>query len=77
MHLKSRLTRWIAHRIETRARHQRHALRDYQRRESSQIQELEKRSRSLRLYAAWLVRKPVRIVEAPARHWPNAVPYTA
>jgi hypothetical protein len=66
--MKILLARWIASRLEIRARALRRSLRDYQRREYADIRVLEKRSRGLRLYAAW-VRKEnaVSIREAPER----------
>jgi hypothetical protein len=50
--MKTVLARWIASRLEIRARALRRSLRDYQRREYAQISVLERRSRGLRLYAA-------------------------
>jgi hypothetical protein len=49
--MKTLLARWIANRLESRARALRRSLRDYQRREYAYISELEERSRGLRLYA--------------------------
>jgi hypothetical protein len=51
--MKTFLARWIANRHETRARALRRSLRDYQRHEYARIFRLERRSRGLRLYAAW------------------------
>ena len=70
MYIKTLLCRWIANHIETRARAERRALRDYQRHENARINALEKRTRGLRLYAAWVQhpgRNPLR--EAP-ENWP-------
>jgi hypothetical protein len=51
-----------------RARALRRSLRDYQRREYAQISVLERRSRGLRLYAAWIRKeKTISIREAPKR----------
>ena len=48
----------------------RRSLRDYQRREYAHIRVLERRSRGLRLYAAWAQKtEAIRIREAPER-WP-------
>jgi hypothetical protein len=67
--MKSRIARWIARRLGTRARALRRSLRDYQRREYAQISVLERRARGLRLYAAWVRKeKAVSIREAP-EHW--------
>ena len=51
--MKSLLARWMAGRLRGRARVLRRSLRDYQRSEYSRIFQLERRSRGLRLYAAW------------------------
>jgi hypothetical protein len=66
--MKTLLARWIANRLATRARALRRSLRDYQRREYTYIRVLEKRSRGLRLYVAW-VRKDnaASVREAPER----------
>ncbi len=64
--MKALFARWMAGRLENRARSLRRSLRDYQRRESAGINVLEQRSRGLRLYAAWAQKgKPIRIHEAP------------
>jgi hypothetical protein len=65
--MKSLLARWIASRLEIRARALRRSLRDYQRREYAQISVLEERSRGLRLYAAWVRKKAISIREVPER----------
>jgi hypothetical protein len=52
--MKTFFSRWMADRIERRSRAMRRSLRDFQRRESASISALEKRSRGLRLYAAWI-----------------------
>lgn len=66
--MKTLLARWIASRLAGRARALRRSLRDYQRREYTQIRVLEERSRGLRLYAAWVRKeKAVSIREAPER----------
>ena len=66
--MKTLLARWIASRLEIRARALRRSLRDYQRREYADIRVLEKRSRGLRLYAAWVGKTDaVSIREAPER----------
>jgi hypothetical protein len=66
--MKTLLARWIATRLEIRARALRRSLRDYQRREYTQIRVLERRSRGLRLYAAWVRKeKAISIREAPER----------
>ncbi len=44
---------WLAGRAESRTRRLRRALRDHQRAEVRRIQAIRKRSRGLRLYAAW------------------------
>jgi uncharacterized protein YlxW (UPF0749 family) len=63
--MKTLLARWIATRLEIRARALRRSLRDYQRREYTQIRVLERRSRGLRLYAAWVRKeKAISIREA-------------
>ena len=66
--MKTLLARWIASRLAIRARALRRSLRDYQRREYAQIRVLERRSRGLRLYAAWVRKeKAISIREAPER----------
>ena len=66
--IKSLLARWIAGRLGGRARVLRRSLRDYQRREYAGIRALEKRSRGLRLYAAWVRKeKTISIREVPER----------
>lgn len=66
--MKTLLARWIASRLAIRARVLRRSLRDYQRREYAYIRMLEKRSRGLRLYTAWIQKKNVvGIREAPER----------
>ena len=66
--MKTLLARWIAGRLEIRAGALRRSLRDYQRREYAQIRVLERRSRCLRLYAAWVRKeKAISIREAPER----------
>lgn len=66
--MKTLLARWIAGRLEIRARALRRSLRDYQRREYAYIRVLEERSRGLRLYAAWVGKTDaVSIREAPER----------
>jgi hypothetical protein len=66
--MKTFLARWIANRNQIRARGLRRSLRDYQRREYAYIRVLEKRSRGLRLYAAWIRQKnALSIREAPER----------
>ena len=64
--IKTLLARWIAGRLAIRPRVLRRSLRDYQRREYADIRALEKRSRGLRLYAAWVrKRNAVSIRKAP------------
>lgn len=66
--MKTLLARWIASRLAIRARVLRRSLRDYQRREYADIRVLEKRSRGLRLYVAWVQKKnAASIREAPER----------
>ena len=66
--IKTLIARWIAGHLAGRARVLRRSLRDYQRREYAQIRVLEKRSRGLRLYAAWVLKeKAISIREAPER----------
>ena len=66
--MKILLARWIASRLAIRARALRRSLRDYQRREYAYIRVLEKRSRGLRLYTAWVREKnAANIREAPER----------
>ena len=66
--IKTLIARWIASRLARRARVLRRSLRDYQRREYAQIRVLERRSRGLRLYAAWARKeKAISIREAPER----------
>jgi hypothetical protein len=66
--MKTVLARWIASRLEIRARALRRSLRDYQRREYAQISVLERRSRGLCLYAAWVLKeKAISIREARER----------
>jgi hypothetical protein len=65
--MKTLLTRWIANRLESRARAMRRSLRDYQRREYAYISELEERSRGLRLYAAWRRESAAYTPEVPER----------
>ena len=68
--IKTLIARWIASRLAGRARVLRRSLRDYQQREYAQIRVLERRSRGLRLYAAWVRKeKAISIREAPER-WP-------
>jgi hypothetical protein len=59
MHIKVKvlLASWLAGRAEIRTRKLRRALRDYQRAELRRIHAARKRSRGLRLYAAWSRRK--------------------
>jgi hypothetical protein len=66
--MKTLLSRWIANRLESRARALRRSLRDYQRREYAYISELEERSRGLRLYAAWRREGAACTHEVP-EHW--------
>jgi hypothetical protein len=70
MHIKILLCRWIANHIETRARAERRALRDYQRHEGLRINALEKRSRGLRLYAAWVRRPGRNNIRETSENWP-------
>ena len=66
--MKTLLACWIASRLTIRARALRRSLRDYQRREYADIRVLEKRSRGLRLYTAWIQKKnAASIREAPER----------
>ena len=65
--MKTLLARWIASRLAIRARALRRSLRDYQRREYAYICVLEKRSRGLRLYVAWVRKKDASIRERPER----------
>ena len=66
--MKTLLARWIARHLAGRARVLRRSLRDYQRREYAQIRVLERRSRGLRLYAAWVRKEEtISIREAPER----------
>ena len=66
--IKTLIARWIASRLQIRARALRRSLRDYQRREYAQIRVLERRSRGLRLYAAWVLKeKAISIREVPER----------
>jgi len=51
--MKTLFARWIASRLEKRARILRRCLRDFQRQETIRIGALEQRSRGLRLYIAW------------------------
>jgi hypothetical protein len=51
--VKVLIARWLASRVETRARRLRRALRDHQRAESRRIRATDRRARGLRLYAAW------------------------
>ena len=55
MHRKVKvlIARWLASRLETRARRLRRALRDNQRAELRRIRATDRRARGLRLYAAW------------------------
>jgi predicted ArsR family transcriptional regulator len=63
--IETLIARWIASRLQIRARALRRSLRDYQRREYAQIRVLERRSRGLRLYAAWVLKaKAISIREA-------------
>lgn len=70
MHIKILLCRWIANHIETRARAERRALRDYQRHEGARISALEKRSRGLHLYAAWVQRPKCNHIREASESWP-------
>ena len=66
--MKLSLPGWIARRLTIRARALRRSLRDHQRREYAQISVLERHSRGLRLYAAWVRKeKTISIREAPER----------
>jgi hypothetical protein len=51
--LKVLIVRWLASRIETRARRLRRALCDHQRVESRRIRAADHRARGLWLYTAW------------------------
>jgi hypothetical protein len=51
--MKIFIARWLASRIETRARGLRRALRDHQRTELHLINAADRRALGLRLYAAW------------------------
>jgi hypothetical protein len=51
------IARWLAGRIETRARTLRRALRDHQRAELRRIRAADHRARGLWLYAAWSCRE--------------------
>lgn len=51
--LKVIIARWLARRIEVRARRLRRSLRDFDRAQWLQIHAAERRARGLRLYAAW------------------------
>jgi len=62
--MKTLLARWIANRLESRARALRRSLRDYQRREYAYISELDER---LRLYAAWRRESAAYTPEVPER----------
>jgi hypothetical protein len=55
MHLKVKvlIARWLAKRINARARRLHRALRDHQRAELGRIRAADRRARGLRLYAAW------------------------
>jgi hypothetical protein len=55
IHIKVKvlIASWLASRAEIRTRRLRRALRDHQRAELRRIQAIRKRSRGLRLYAAW------------------------
>jgi len=78
MSLKIFFARWIASRIENRLRHRRRALRDYQRQELSAISLLARRSRGLRLYAAWSRRDLAKVVSMTATDWSStALPHAA
>ena len=77
MPIKIHLAHWIARRIDSRTRTQRRALRDYQRQELRQIFSLEKRSRGLRLYAAWSRPRKANVVQTTASDWHSALPQAA
>jgi hypothetical protein len=51
--LKIIMARWLARRIERRARRLRRSLRDYDRLQWREIQAAERRARGLKLYASW------------------------
>jgi hypothetical protein len=67
--MKTLLARWIANRNQIRARALRRSLRDYQRREYAYIRVLEKRSRGLRLYVAWVRKKNAASIREAPEHW--------
>ena len=62
--MKTLLARWIASRLDIRARALRRSLRDYQRREYAEIRVLEERC-GLRLYAAWVRNNTMSTREMP------------
>jgi hypothetical protein len=68
--MKSQLARLIAGRLGGRARALRRSLRDYQRHEYTRIFQLERRSRGLRLYAAWAQKTQA----IPIRETPENLP---
>jgi hypothetical protein len=77
MPIKIHLAHWIARRIDSRTRTQRRALRDYQLQELRQIFSLEKRSRGLRLYAAWSRPRKAIVLQTTASDWHSALPQAA
>ena len=74
MKIKRLIARWIAIRTENQTRTLRRALRDHQRLELARIHEQEKRTRGLRLYAAWSQpRLPANVIRRVSPGWDNPV----
>ena len=76
MKLRILVARLISKRLEREARVYRRALRDHLRLETGRVRRLEKRSRGLRLYAAWSVRAS-NIIQSRAQDWyQTALPHS-
>jgi hypothetical protein len=69
--VKALIARWLAIHIERRTRKLRRALRDHQRAELRRIHAADRRSRGLRLYAAWSCKEKAK---APM-HFRTVVPW--
>jgi hypothetical protein len=61
--MKVIIARWLAGRLEMRARQLRRSLRDYDRVQWREIHDAERRARGLRLYSSWSLREKEAIDE--------------
>ena len=77
MKVKVALAHWFSLRIQEQTRRERRALRDYSRQELGAIRQAEKRSRGLRLYAAWSRRPAAKFTRSVAAEWPTPFEHAA